>query len=97
MQHTGKLGCNLSKGQGMAWIDVVPAEEASAELLQVYIDHEIDKGPIFPPYEVLTNNGPALLALTHFQHAVRFGDSPLSRFQREMIATLSTGLSDCVF
>jgi hypothetical protein len=81
----------------MAWIDVIPAEDATGDLLQVYIDHEIDNGPIFPPYEVLTNNGPALLALTRFQHSVRFGDSPLTRFQREMIATLSTGLDDCVF
>lgn len=81
----------------MAWIDVIPAEDATGELLQVYINQEIDAGPIFPPYEVLTNNGPALLALTRFQNAVRFGDSPLTRFQREMIATLSSGLDDCVF
>lgn len=81
----------------MAWIDVVPSEEAEGDLLQVYIDHEIDEGPIFPPYEVLTNNGPALLGLTRFQQAVRFGSSPLSRLQREMIATLTSAATGCVF
>jgi alkylhydroperoxidase family enzyme len=81
----------------VAWIDVIPSEDAEGDLLQVYIDHEIDEGPIFPPYEVLTNNGPALLGLTKFQQAVRFGPSPLSRLQREMIATLTSAATGCVF
>lgn len=81
----------------MAWIRVISAEDAEGDLKQVYEDEGIESGPIFPPYEVLTNNGPALLTLTHFQHAVRFGPSPLTRLQREFIATLTTGATGCVF
>ncbi len=81
----------------MAWIRVIPAEEAEGDLLDVYIDHELDQGPMFPPYEVMTNNGTALKKLVDFQHAIRFGDSPLSRLQREFIATYTTGLFGCVF
>ncbi len=81
----------------MPYISTVASEDAEGDLLDVYIAHEIDQGVIFAPYEVLTNNGPALKALTEFQHAVRFGESPLSRFQREMIATLTSGATGCVF
>lgn len=81
----------------MAWIEVVSAEQARGELKAVYDKFNIDSGPMFTPYEVMTLNGPALLALEAFQDAVRFGDSPLSRLQREMIATLVSGLADCVF
>lgn len=81
----------------MPYIKTVPSEDAQGDLLDVYVAHEIDSGVIFPPYEVLTNNGPALKALVEFQQAVRFGDSPLSRLQREMIATLTSGATGCVF
>lgn len=81
----------------MAWINVIPAEDAEGDLLEVYINHELDEGPIFPPYEVMTNNGTALKKLIEFQDAVRFGESPLSRLQREFIATYTTGLFECVF
>lgn len=81
----------------MAWIDIIPAEKATGALSRVYDKMQIESGPIFAPYEVMTLNGPALLALEAFQHAVRFEDSPLSRTQREMIATLVSGLADCVF
>lgn len=81
----------------MPYIQTVPSENAEGDLLDVYIAHEIDEGVIFPPYEVLTNNGPALKGLVDFQQAVRFGDSPLSRLQREMIATLTSGATGCVF
>lgn len=81
----------------MAWINVVPAEEATGDLLDVYDLYDIASGPMFPPYEVLTNNGPALKALQNFSHTVRFGESPLTRFQREMIATLTAGATRCLF
>lgn len=81
----------------MAWIRVVTAEEADGDLLDVYKDNDITSGSMFPPYEVLTNNGPALKALQTFSHTLRFGDSPLSRFQREMIATLTASATHCLF
>jgi alkylhydroperoxidase family enzyme len=81
----------------MPYIKPVSAEDAEGDLLDVYIQHEIDEGIIFAPYEVLTRNGPALKTLVDFQHAIRFKDSPLSRLQREMIATLTSGATGCVF
>ncbi len=81
----------------MPHIKPVGSEDAHGDLLDVYVAHEIDAGVIFPPYEVMTNNGPALKTLVDFQQAVRFGDSPLSRLQREMIATLTSGATGCVF
>ncbi|MEZ4572008.1 MAG: carboxymuconolactone decarboxylase family protein [Thermomicrobiales bacterium] len=46
---------------------------------------------------MLTNNGPALKTLVDFQDAIRFRESPLTRLQREMIATLTSGATGCVF
>ena len=92
-----QLRKTVRTGESVPYIKTVPSEEAEGDLLDVYIAHEIDQGVIFPPYEVLTNNGPALKTLVEFQRAIRFGDSPLTRLQREMIATLTSGATDCVF
>lgn len=81
----------------MAWIDVVPSERATGALKELYDKFKVESGPIFTPYEVMTLNGPALQALEAFQHVVRFEESPLTRTQREYIATLVSGLADCVF
>ncbi|MEZ4521183.1 MAG: hypothetical protein R3A46_06020 [Thermomicrobiales bacterium] len=81
----------------MPHIKTVASEDAEGDLLDVYIAHEIDEGVIFAPYEVLTNNGPALKTLVDFQDAIRFRESPLTRLQREMIATLTSGATGCVF
>ncbi len=81
----------------MAWIRVVTAEEAEGDLLDVYRKYKLDSGPIFNPYEVLTNNGPALKRFDDFQKRLRFGDSPLTRLQRELIATHVSVLNRCTF
>ena len=81
----------------MAWIEVVPAEDAQDELREVYEKVKISEGPIFTPYEVMTLNGPGLKALEDFQRVLRFGDSPLTRLQRELIATQVSVLNKCTF
>lgn len=81
----------------MPWIRVVHAEEAEGDLKLAYERANVDSGPMWPPYDVLTNNGPGLIRLMEFSDSVRFGPSALSRLRREMIATYVSALNDCFF
>ena len=84
-------------GPSMAWIDVIPAEEAEGTLKEAYERLGVEQGPMFTPLEVLTLNGPVLRSVYDLNVAVLVESSPLSRLQREMIATLVSGLNGCVF
>jgi len=81
----------------MPWIKTVPAEEAEGDLKEVFEKFKITTGRLFTPYEPMTLNGPALKALGDFQTAVRFGQSDLTRVQRELIAAYVSALNDCTF
>lgn len=81
----------------MPWIRTVPAEEAEGVLADMFRRSSIDRGRMFTPYEVFTNNGPALAAIAALNDAVRFGPSELSRPQREMIAAYVSALNSCTF
>jgi alkylhydroperoxidase family enzyme len=81
----------------MPWIRTVPAEEASGPLKEIFERFKIERGRMFTPYEVFTNNGPVLAAVTQLNDSIRFGPSELSRPQREMIAALTSALNDCTF
>ncbi|MGH2450411.1 MAG: carboxymuconolactone decarboxylase family protein [Candidatus Limnocylindria bacterium] len=81
----------------MPWIKTVPAEEATGVLAQMFVRLKIERGRMFTPYEILTNNGPTLEAVAALNQAVRYGPSDLSRAQREMIAAYVSALNDCTF
>jgi len=81
----------------MPWIRTVPAEEATAQLKQLFEEFKIERGRMFTPYEVMTNNGPGLAAVAQLNKALHFGPSEISRVQREMIAAYVSALNDCTF
>ncbi len=81
----------------MPWIRTVLAEEATGPLKEIFERFKIGRGRMFTPYEVFTNNGPALAAVAQLNDAVRFGRSDLTRAQREMIAALTSALNDSTF
>ena len=80
----------------MRWVQVIPAEEADAELRQAYEQVGVSEGSIGQPFEGLTSNGPVLLKLIEFTTAARFGPSALTRLQREMVATYVSALNHCL-
>lgn len=81
----------------MPWIRTVPAEDATGGLKEIFERYKIERGRMFTPYEVFTNNAAALAAVARLNDAVRFGPSELSRAQREMIAALTSALNSCTF
>ena len=81
----------------MPWIRTVPVEESSGPLKELFDKYKIERGRMFTPYEVMTNNGPGLAAVAQLNQALRFESSDLSRVQREMIAAYVSALNDCAF
>ena len=81
----------------MPWIRTVPAEQAAGVLAELFRRFKIERGRMFTPYEVMTNNGPGLAAIAALNDALRFGPSDLSRSQREMIAAYVSALNRCTF
>lgn len=47
----------------MAWVDVIPAEDAKGALKEVYDTYKIEDGTIFSPLEVMTLNARGLREL----------------------------------
>ena len=81
----------------MPWIRTVPVEESSGPLKELFDKYKIERGRMFTPYEVMTNNGPGLAAVSQLNQALRFESPDLSRVQREMIVAYVSALNDCTF
>ncbi len=81
----------------MAWIQLVPVEEADGDLADAYARIGVKHGTGGPPFEVLTQNGAVLAAFWAWAGGNRFKNSILSRLRIEMIATLTSALNQCVF
>ncbi len=81
----------------MPWIHTIPKEEAGEDLVVLFERFKIDHGRMFTPYEPMTNNPKALLAVVRLNDAIRFGPSDLTRVHREMIAAYVSALNQCTF
>ncbi len=79
----------------MAFIDYIEYDDASPELKKLYEQYS---GPSNTPANVVRiagPNPPVLDAHIAFFRAIMMGESPLTRGQREMIATFVSGINNC--
>jgi len=79
----------------MAFIDYIEYDDASDELKKIY---EKFGAPAKTPANIARIAGPnpkAMDAHIMFYRAIMFGPSPLSRGQREMIATVVSAINQC--
>lgn len=79
----------------MAFIDYIPYDDADDELKTVY---ERAGAPKRVPANILRIAGPnpkAMNAHLDFYRSIMFQKSPLSRQQREMVATVVSALNQC--
>ncbi|MDZ7359710.1 MAG: peroxidase-related enzyme [candidate division KSB1 bacterium] len=90
----------------MPWVKVISESAATGDLLELYkeqrkkgkhSDVPLGEASMPPAYSVFSQNGAALCALKELEAIIRFGKSELSRLQREMIATVTSRLNECVF
>jgi alkylhydroperoxidase family enzyme len=72
----------------MTWIEPVPVEKAIGLLKQLYDDAIRHTGRVSRIRRAMSLNPPVLRDSMRFFGSVMLGDSPLSRFQRELLATV---------
>jgi alkylhydroperoxidase family enzyme len=79
----------------MAWIHTIPEEAARDSLARIYGTARDRAGRIFNILKVQSLN-PAVLDASIQQYlAIMFGDSPLTRAQREMLAVVVSRANHC--
>ncbi len=81
----------------MAWIREIPREEATG-LLRRELDAAVKRsGRVWNIVQAMSLNAPVLKAAMAHYAAIMFGPSPLSRFQRELLATVVSAELDCFY
>ena len=78
-----------------ACIKKIPIEEATG-ILKTLFDSSIQRaGRIYQIVHIQSLNPPVLKAALDIYRAIMYGPSPLSRQQREMIATVVSSINQC--
>lgn len=81
----------------MAWIRIVTPADAEVELKHVYEDIAAARGKVARVVAVHGLNPRAMRAMMDLYLAVMYGASPLTRGQREMIATAVSAINGCEY
>ena len=81
----------------MAWIKVFSVSEAKGVLKKEYKAAQKRAGRIWHIVSIMGQNPRALKTSMDFYSALMFGRSPLSRSQREMLATVVSAANHCVY
>jgi alkylhydroperoxidase family enzyme len=79
----------------MSFIDYVAFEDGSPDVQRVYVKYG---GPNKRPANIIRVSGvnpPVLEQHVSLYRSIMFGESPLSRQQREMIAVVVSALNQC--
>lgn len=72
----------------MAWIRQVSAQEATGLLRRLFKEAVSRAGRVWNITHVMSLNPPVMRDSIRLYMTVMFGESPLSRFQRELLATV---------
>ncbi len=79
----------------MSWIEEIPPEHATGPLKQE-LDAAVERaGRVWNIVQVMSVNPLALKASMQFYKAIMFGSSPLTRMQRELLATVVSAELNC--
>ena len=81
----------------MPWIEQVPVEKATGSLKQEYDEAIARSGRVWNIVKIMSLNPEQLRASMTLYKEVMHGASPLSRFQRELIATVVAAELACPY
>lgn len=81
----------------MFWIRTVPDQEAAGGLKKQYQAARKRAGRVFHVIRAMSLNPESLRASISFYREVMFGASPLSRTERELLATVVSRVNDCFY
>lgn len=79
----------------MPWIDQISIEDAKGTLKRQFDAALKRAGRVWNIVHIMSLNPEALRDSIRFYSTIMFGDSPLTRVQREMLATVSSCELDC--
>ena len=79
----------------MAWIETVAPEKAEGLLGRIYQAAIKRAGRVFGILRLQSLNPSTLRSSMEFYRGIMFGESPLSRAEREMIAVVVSKANDC--
>lgn len=79
----------------MPWIRQVPVEEATGLLRRLFDDALKRAGRVWNIVHVMSVNPPLLRDSIGFYGTLMFKQSPLTRVQRELLATVTSAELDC--
>ena len=79
----------------MAWIRTISPEQADGEVREEYVEAVRRTGRVAHVIQLSSLNPPALRAWVGLYKVLMFGPSPLSRPEREMVATVVSRENDC--
>jgi uncharacterized peroxidase-related enzyme len=79
------------------YIRLIDEAEADGPLKEEY-DAAVDRaGKVFNILKAMSLNPPVLRASMELYQAIMFGDSSLSRRERELLATVTSSAQDCYY
>jgi len=81
----------------MPWIEQVPVEKATGTLKQEYDEAIARSGRVWNIVKIMSLNPEQLRASMTLYKEVMHGTSPLSRFQRELVATVVAAELACPY
>jgi uncharacterized peroxidase-related enzyme len=79
----------------MAWIRVIPREDAEGPLREEYEAAEARAGRVWNIVSVMSQNPRVMKASMGIYLAIMYGPSPLSRARREMLAVVVSATNGC--
>ena len=79
----------------MMWIHTVPEEQAEGLLASLYKAARARAGRVSQIVRSMSLNPPVLRDSIRVYQSIMFGPSPLSRAQRELLATVVSRTNDC--
>ncbi len=79
----------------MPWIEQVPVEQATGLLKKLFDEAVKRAGRVWNIVRIMSLNPPTLRDSIRFYTAVMFGESPLTRVQRELLGTAVSAELHC--
>jgi uncharacterized peroxidase-related enzyme len=81
----------------MAFIKVIDYAQASGELKEIYNHLIATRGKLADVHKIQSLNAPTLLSHMNLYRDVMFSQSPLKRYQREMLAVVVSSVNRCQY
>jgi uncharacterized peroxidase-related enzyme len=81
----------------MAFIDVIHPDQAEGKLQEIYDDLKAKRGKLAKVHQIQSLNPESIVNHMDLYMTVMFGKSPLRRYQREMMAVVTSVENDCLY